>query len=91
MDALEALENAAENVRIFCLYAWTLIAECLCHLQAHARELRKEHLMDEETKETSAAVAGLLSLLKSIEVTPERIAQNQWKSVNKNGEVEFYY
>ena len=47
--------------------------------------------MDEEKKETSATIAGLLSLLKSIEVTPERIAQNQWKSVNKNGEVEFYY
>lgn len=47
--------------------------------------------MDEEKKETSAAIAGLLSLLKSIEVAPERIAQNQWKSVNKNGEVEFYY
>ena len=47
--------------------------------------------MDEEKKETSAAIAGLLSLLKIIEVTPERIAQNQWKSVNKNGEVEFYY
>ena len=44
--------------------------------------------MDEEKKETSAAIAGLLSLLKSIEVTPERIAQNQWKSVNKN-EVSF--
>ncbi|MBR3176251.1 hypothetical protein IKF26_02545 [Candidatus Saccharibacteria bacterium] len=47
--------------------------------------------MDEEFKETSAAIASLFSVLKSIIVTPERIAQNQWKSVGKNGEVEFYY
>ena len=47
--------------------------------------------MDEETKETSAAIASLFNVLKSIIVTPERIAQNQWKSVDKNGEVEFYY
>lgn len=35
--------------------------------------------MDEESKETSAAIASLFSVLKSIVVTPERIAQNQWK------------
>lgn len=47
--------------------------------------------MDEESKETSVAIASLFSVLKSIIVTPERMAQNQWKSVGKNGEVEFYY
>ena len=47
--------------------------------------------MNEESKETSAAIASLFCVLKSIMVTPERIAQNQWKSVGKNGEVEFYY
>lgn len=47
--------------------------------------------MDEGSNETSAAIASLFSVLKSIVVTPERIAQNQWKSVGKNGEVEFYY
>ena len=47
--------------------------------------------MDEEDKEASTAIAGLFNVLKSIKFTPERIAQNQWKSVGKNGEVEFYY
>jgi hypothetical protein len=47
--------------------------------------------MNEDKKETSAAVASLLTVLKNIVVSPERIKQNQWKSVNKNGEVEFYY
>lgn len=47
--------------------------------------------MDEGPNETSAAIASLFCVLKSIAVTPERIAQNQWKSVDKNGEVEFYY
>lgn len=47
--------------------------------------------MDEESKETSATIASLFNALKSIIVKPERIAQNQWKSVGKNGEVEFYY
>lgn len=47
--------------------------------------------MDEKYKETSAAIASLFSVLKSIVVIPERIAQNQWKSVGKDGEVEFYY
>ena len=47
--------------------------------------------MDEESKETSFGLASLFSVLKSIIVTPEHIAQNQWKSVGKNGEVEFYY
>ena len=47
--------------------------------------------MDDGPNETSAAIASLFSVLKSIIVTPERIAQNQWKSVGKNGEVEFYY
>ena len=46
--------------------------------------------MDED-KEASTAIASLFNVLKSIKVTPERIAQNQWKSVGKNGEVEFYY
>lgn len=47
--------------------------------------------MDDEPKETSAAIASLFSVLKGIVVTPERIVQNQWKSVGKNGEVEFYH
>ena len=47
--------------------------------------------MDEEDKEASTAIAGLFNVLTSIKVTPERIAQNQWNSVGKNGEVEFYY
>lgn len=46
--------------------------------------------MDED-KEASTAIASLFNVLKSIKVTPERIAQSQWKSVGKNGEVEFYY
>ena len=45
----------------------------------------------DEGKEASTASASLFNVLKSIKVTPERIAQNQWKSVGKNGEVEFYY
>ena len=40
--------------------------------------------MDEEPKETSAAIASLFSVLESIIVTPERITQNQWKLVGKN-------
>ena len=48
-------------------------------------------LADEGTKDMSVAVTGLFNLLKNINVTPERIAQNQWRSVNQNGEVEFYY
>lgn len=47
--------------------------------------------MDDGPNETSATIASLFSVLKSIIVTPERIAQNQWKSVGKNDEVEFYY
>ena len=47
--------------------------------------------MDVEKKETATAVASLLTVLKSIVVSPEKIEQNQWKSVGKNGEVEFYY
>lgn len=47
--------------------------------------------MDEESKEMSFGLASLFNVLKSIIVTPERIVQNQWKSVGKNGEVEFYY
>ena len=39
----------------------------------------------------SATIASLFSILKSIKVALERIAKNQWKSVGKNGEVEFYY
>ncbi|MBQ3348604.1 hypothetical protein IJG90_03760 [Candidatus Saccharibacteria bacterium] len=46
--------------------------------------------MDED-KEAALGFASLFNVLRSIKVTPERIAQNQWKSVNKNGEVEFYY
>lgn len=45
----------------------------------------------DENKEKSTTIASLFNVLKSIKVTPERIAQNQWKSVGKNGEVEFYY
>ena len=47
--------------------------------------------MDEESKETSAAIASLFNVLRNIKVSSERIQQNQWKSVGKNGEVEFYY
>ena len=47
--------------------------------------------MDDNVKESSAAVASLFTVLKSIVVSPEKIEQNQWKSVGKNGEVEFYY
>lgn len=46
--------------------------------------------MDED-KEASTVIASLFNVLKSIKVTPEHITQNQWKSVGKNGEVEFYY
>lgn len=46
--------------------------------------------MDED-KEASLGFASLFNVLRNIKVTPERIAQNQWKSVGKNGEVEFYY
>ena len=45
----------------------------------------------DESKETSTAVASLFNVLKNIDVSAERIEQNQWKSVGKNGEVEFYY
>ncbi|MBR2803198.1 hypothetical protein IKE19_01285 [Candidatus Saccharibacteria bacterium] len=45
----------------------------------------------DENKEASTAIASLFNVLKDIKVTPERITQNQWKSVGKNGEVEFYY
>ena len=47
--------------------------------------------MDEESKETSATIASLFNVLRNIKVSPERIEQNQWKSMGKNGEVEFYY
>ena len=47
--------------------------------------------MDDNVKESSAAVASLFTILKSIVVSPENIEQNQWKSVGKNSEVEFYY
>ena len=35
----------------------------------------------DENKETFTAIDGLFNVLKSIKATPERIAQNQWKSV----------
>lgn len=51
-------------------------------------EDREEYKLSNEGYE---ALIGLLQVLKEIEVSPERIAQNQWKSVDKDGNVEFYY
>lgn len=51
-------------------------------------EDRDEYKLSNEGHE---ALIDLLRVLKEIEVSPERIAQSQWRSVNKDGNVEFYY
>lgn len=45
----------------------------------------------EEPQEPSIAIANLFSILNTIKVSPELIAKNQWKSVDENGDLEFYY
>ena len=70
------------------LHAFIKLRDKLRHWDP--KGLRKELFMDED-KEAALGFASLFNVLRSIKVTPERIAQNQWKSVNKNGEVEFYY
>ena len=45
----------------------------------------------EEAQETSIAIANLFCILNNIKVSPELIAKNQWKSVDENGDLKFYY
>ena len=42
-------------------------------------------------REASIAIAGLFNTLKDIKVSTELIEQNKYKSVNSNGDVEYYY
>lgn len=46
---------------------------------------------NEKTQEQSIAITNLFDILKDIKVSPELIAQNQYKSVNGSGDVDFYY
>lgn len=83
--------NAANKIaRIFCFIHASIELRDTWRQQSPEGP-RKEFFMDEESKETSAAIASLFNVLQNIKVSSERIKQNQWKSVGKNGEVEFYY
>lgn len=51
----------------------------------------KENAVATEMREASIAIAGLFNTLKDIKVSTELIEQNKYKSVNSNGDVEYYY
>lgn len=44
-----------------------------------------------ETQKESVTFASLFDILRIITISPENIKQNQYKSINKNGNTEFYY
>ena len=41
--------------------------------------------------DTSTGLVELVNLLSGIEATSERLAQNEWMSVGRNGSIDFYY
>lgn len=51
----------------------------------------KENAIATGMREASIAIAGLFDTLKDIKVSTELIEQNKYKSVNSNGDVEYYY
>ena len=51
----------------------------------------KENAVATGMREASIAIAGLFNTLKDIKVSTELIEQNKYKSVNSNGDVEYYY
>ena len=41
--------------------------------------------------DASTGLVELANLLSGIEATPERLTQNEWMSVGRNGRIDFYY
>ena len=51
----------------------------------------KDNTVTTGMREASITIAGLFNALKDIKVSTELIEQNKYKSVNSNGDVEYYY
>lgn len=45
----------------------------------------------EGNSRASASLIDLTNLSSKIKTSPELLAQNEWKSIGKNGEIDFYY
>jgi len=45
----------------------------------------------EGNSRASTGLIDLINLSSKIKTSPELLTQNEWKSIGKNGEIDFYY